>query len=82
MQISLLLKKELNSKSIWLAWLYPVIVGLGLLNVYFSDSALGAGIPMIMIIFPFCIIYSMFVENAFNLRLSCLLNNSFTSGLK
>ena len=41
--------------------LYPTLVGLGFLNILLSDDPLSAGLPMLFIAAPFCIIYGLAV---------------------
>jgi uncharacterized membrane protein len=56
---TVLIFKKFKKESHWLIWTYPVIVGLGLLSVYMATDALAAGLPMIIIVFPFCIIFAI-----------------------
>lgn len=62
--IILLSRKYLTKKLSLFSWAYPIILGLGLLNVYTADNAIGAGVPMIIFVFPFCLIFSVFVLNS------------------
>lgn len=41
--------------------LYPILVGLGFFNILFSDDPLSAGLPMLLVVAPFCIIYGLVV---------------------
>lgn len=57
--IVLIFNKHLKTYKYWVYWLYPVIIGLGLLNVLLAEDPLAAGLPMIVFVFPFCIIYTI-----------------------
>ncbi len=59
--IVLTLNKHLKKYKNWVFWLYPAVIGLGLLNVFLAKDPLAAGLPMIMLVFPFCIIYAIVV---------------------
>lgn len=58
-----ILIREDNYKLIkpWLAWLYTIIIFLGLLNLYLFKDSLESGLPMLLIVFPFCLIFSLFL---------------------
>ncbi|WP_455169033.1 hypothetical protein [Aegicerativicinus sediminis] len=49
-------KKKISN---WVIWLYPAVITIGLLNVLLSDDALSAGLPMIIFVYPFCVIYAV-----------------------
>ncbi|QNM84480.1 hypothetical protein H9W90_09755 [Polaribacter pectinis] len=57
--IVLLLIKDFKQKYIFSVWLYPIILALGLINVFLSNDALAAGLPMIVIVFPACILLAI-----------------------
>ena len=39
--------------------LYPLVLGAGVLNIYVQDDALAAGLPMIVLVYPFLVIFSL-----------------------
>lgn len=57
--IVLIFFKQLKRYKNWVFWLYPVVIGLGLLNVLLAEDPLAAGLPMMVFVFPFCIIYTL-----------------------
>jgi len=54
-------RKELDPVLSKIGVLYPILVGLGFLNILFSDDPLAAGVPMVLVVAPFCIIYGLVV---------------------
>ncbi|TAV84997.1 hypothetical protein [Rhizobium leguminosarum] len=39
--------------------LYPFVLAAGILNIYMQDDALAAGLPMIVLIYPFVAIFAL-----------------------
>ncbi|MGR9166965.1 hypothetical protein [Rhizobium leguminosarum] len=39
--------------------LYPLALGAGVLNIYVQDDALAAGLPLIVLVYPFLVIFSL-----------------------
>ncbi|ACS59328.1 hypothetical protein Rleg_5115 (plasmid) [Rhizobium leguminosarum bv. trifolii WSM1325] len=39
--------------------LYPFVLGAGILNIYVQDDALAAGLPMIVLVYPFLVIFAL-----------------------
>ncbi|MGO7170080.1 hypothetical protein AB9F47_23845 [Rhizobium leguminosarum] len=42
-----------------IAPLYPFVLGAGILNIYMQDDALAAGLPMIVLVYPFLVIFAL-----------------------
>ncbi|QTE21937.1 hypothetical protein [Polaribacter cellanae] len=57
--VVLFLIEDFKQKYIFTAWLYPIILGLGLVNVLISNDALAAGLPMVLLVFPACVILAV-----------------------
>ncbi|WP_010181887.1 hypothetical protein [Aquimarina agarilytica] len=57
--VVLLLTKEFGKKYSFLPWLYPISIAIGLINIILSKDPLAGGIPMVIVIFPFCIILTI-----------------------
>jgi hypothetical protein len=57
--IVLLTKQNLRKNILWIAWLYPIVLGLGMLNVFYANDPLEAGLPIMVVVLPFCIIFSL-----------------------
>ena len=57
--IVLVLIKDFKQKYIFSVWLYTIILALGLINVFLSNDALAAGLPMFVIVFPACILLAI-----------------------
>jgi len=51
--------KHFKKDSAWIFWLYPVVIGFGLLNTLLSKDPISAGLPMVVLVFPFCFIYTI-----------------------
>lgn len=51
--------KHFKKHIIYIAWLYPIILLGGIINLLLVDDALAAGLPMLLIVTPFCIIFSL-----------------------
>ncbi len=41
--------------------LYPILVAGGFINILRSEDALAAGMPMVLLVMPFCIVYGLVV---------------------
>ncbi|MGR9193774.1 hypothetical protein [Rhizobium leguminosarum] len=39
--------------------LYPLVLGAGVLNIHLQDDALAAGLPLIVLVYPFLVIFSL-----------------------
>ena len=57
--IVLIFCKHFKKNNTWIFWLYPVVLGLGLINLLLSKDPIFAGLPMVLLVFPFCIIYAI-----------------------
>ncbi len=57
--VALTLNKQFKKEHSWIAWLYPAVLALGLLNVILSKDALAAGLPMVLLVIPFCIVCTL-----------------------
>jgi len=57
--IVLIFCKHFKKNNTWIFWLYPVVLGLGLINLLLSKDPISAGLPMVLLVFPFCIIYAI-----------------------
>ncbi len=54
--IVLLLNKDFSKKHGYVSWLYPIIIALGFLGIVLSKGPIIAGLLMIMVVYPICII--------------------------
>ena len=59
--VAMYFKKPSGKSVAYTSILYPILLFLGFFNILTSDDALAAGLPMIMIVFPYCIIYGIIV---------------------
>jgi hypothetical protein len=39
--------------------IYPIVIALTVLNVYLADDPLAAGLPIVLLTAPFCVIFSL-----------------------
>jgi len=39
--------------------LYPLVLGAGVLNIYLQNDALAAGLPIIVLVYPFLVIFAL-----------------------
>lgn len=39
--------------------LYPLVLGAGVLNIYMQDDALVAGLPMVVLVYPFLVVFAL-----------------------
>ena len=39
--------------------IYPIVIALTVLNVYLADDPLAAGLPIVVLTVPFCVIFSL-----------------------
>lgn len=59
--IALYIKKPINKTIQYVSVLYPVLLGLGLANVLISSDPLAAWLPILLIVMPFCVVFSLVV---------------------
>lgn len=57
----LILSKNVELKIPWIIWSYPIITAFGMLNYFTSSDPLEAGIPMISLVYPFCLLFAIFI---------------------
>lgn len=57
--IALTLNKQFKKEHSWIAWLYPAVLAFGLLNVVLSNDALAAGLPVVFLVIPFCVLLTL-----------------------
>ncbi|QTD38638.1 hypothetical protein JL193_05010 [Polaribacter batillariae] len=57
--VVLFIIKSFKKKYIFAVWLYPIILALGFINILVSNDPLAAGLPMVFLVFPACIILAI-----------------------
>jgi hypothetical protein len=57
--IALTLIKDFKNEYAWIAWLYPVVISLGLINFFLANDPFISGMQMILFVMPFGVLFTI-----------------------